>query len=459
MIWRVGERPPPGAVLLLVVLACVAVAPVAAAGAGALEGQAGAPNGSNATTATGGTASNATGNASNASNESGAGGGGVGIGMPDPGEAFAGMLERFINMLLDGGSDAYEAVAGAVFRLPAPGEAGDPSTWNTPDGGVWGAIDGAMRFPQALAVVLLVFAVATAGLEPDEYARRQRAKRCWLGLGALILGLIAPGVFLHTGNAIIEAVRPSGSEFFSTADGLGNLAVGIGVGLILGLVQSSVFGVGLIVLAVERWLIYVTVYLFPAACACYAFRGFVRSLGQTILFTFGVVVFLKITQALFLRLLFELPVAGDGALMSLVLQVAGLAFVLIYWPKTMLDHANDAASMSLGVSAAVREGGKAFDRGSNRAAAVVRDRYDSYRGDGDGAPTGPTVGQVGTTNSQSGGATTTSGSPGGSVGATGGAPHRTDGDAPRSTGDGVGIDADEWDRHRERFDTSNRGFQ
>jgi len=377
------------------------------------------------------------------------------------------MLEWFVDTLLAGGEGALATINDLVFSLPAPGEPGTPATWGSPEGGLWGGVATAMSYTRALAVVMLVFAAVATGLETDEYARRQGWRRCGLATAAVVLGLVVPGFVLHAGNAVIDAVQPGAEEFFTSAGGLENLGVGIGLGLFLGIAQTGTIGVGLAVLALERVLVYLTVYLFPLACACYAYRGFIRSLGQTILYTFGVVVFLKIMQALLLRLLFELPlVTGDAAtLVGLVLQIGGLFFVLIYFPKTMLDHANDAASVSLGMSAAAREGGAAFDRGGERARALVRDRYETYRG-GDADAGRPTVGQVGATgdsSSTSSTAATTGGVPSGhghghgyGAGHTGGDAPTPDG-GPRSPADG--LDVNEWDRHRERFDDDLRGFQ
>lgn len=335
-----------------------------------------AGNGTNGTTTGAGDASNGTANQTGA-----AGSGGFGLG-PDPVELFMDILDEFVDALVDIGQIPFEVLNGFVFNLPAPGDPDDPSTWTSPDGGMWSGVYGAMGYTVGLAIVMLGGAVGVSFLHSDEYARRQAWKRCGLSGLLVILGIAVPAVVLHGGNALVQGLRPSAEAFFQTPENMGKLGAGIGLGLVLGIFQTATVAGAIVVLALERMLIYVTVYLWPLAWACYAYTGFVRSLGQTVIYLFGVVVAMKFVQALVVRLLFELP-WWDGNLFtplaSLAMTVGGLGFALVLFPKAMMDHANDAASVSLGTAAAHREGGQYVEQSADRAYEAVHGKYESYR--------------------------------------------------------------------------------
>jgi len=198
------------------------------------------------------------------------------------------------------------------------------------------------------------------------------------------------------------------------------------------------------------------VYLWPLAWACRAHDGFVKSLGETVTYLFGVVVALKLVQALIVRLLFELPLWGEGAgttLVSMLMTVAGLAFAFIIFPKNMIDHANDAASVSLGMGAATSRAGEYGERSADRVYDRVHGAYQSYRGsDDETAAQGPTVGSVGSTGPTSDGHTTTR--------ETTTTTQRVYVNDSPSDDANDGLDANEWERHRDRIDYDrDRGFQ
>jgi len=378
--------------LLVVIVAAVLIVQ-ATVGAGAVGGvdtasvEAGdelaVQQANNTTTSNGDGTTTGGNNTTNATdNQTGApGAGGFGFG-PDPVELFMDILDEFVGALVDIGEIPFEVLNDFVFNVPAPGDPDDPSTWTSPNGGMWSGVYGAMGYTVALAIVMLGGAIGVSFLHFDEYARRQAWKRCALSGLLVILGIAVPAVVLHGGNALVRGLRPSAEAFFQTPENMGKLGAGIGLGLVLGIFQTATVAGAIVVLALERMLIYVTVYLWPLAWACYAYTGFVRSLGQTVIYLFGVVVAMKFVQALVVRLLFELP-WWDGNLFtplaSLAMTVGGLGFALVLFPKAMMDHANDAASVSLGTAAAHREGGRYVEQSADRAYEAVHGKYESYR--------------------------------------------------------------------------------
>ena len=112
--------------------------------------------------------------------------------------------------------------------------------------------------------------------------------------------------------------------------------------------------------------------------------GFLKSIGDTFVYLFGVVIVTKLFQALVLRLLADLPWTSGalGMLETFVLVVGGLVFALLILPKEMLAHANDAASVALGTSAVKPAESGRIRRQSRRAVGhEVHEKYQDYRSD------------------------------------------------------------------------------
>ncbi|MWG35280.1 hypothetical protein [Halomarina oriensis] len=309
-------------------------------------------------------------------------GGGIGIGIGNPADLFMDILSEFVEVLLGVGEGTIDLFNTFVFQIPAPGVASQPETWTDPNNGLWGGVYGAMGTTVALGVVMIAGAVGVSFLHGDQRSRRAAWRRCGLASLLLLLGIAVPAIVLHATNAVVSALAPSGSEFFQTPGNVGKLGAGVGLALVLGILQTAAVGGAIVVLMLERMLVYMTVYLWPLAWACYAWDGFVKSLGQTIIYLFGVVVAMKLVQALVVRLLFELP-WGESVSTSVAatgMTVAGLGFALILFPKAMLDHANDAASVSLGLNSAHRQGGKYVETSMQRGYERIHDSYTTYRG-------------------------------------------------------------------------------
>jgi hypothetical protein len=437
---------------------------------GLLMQQAG-PNGTNGTNATGGgPAGNGT--ATNGTNASGGGGGGGGlfggfdVDIPDPVDMLEDMIGAFADGLLGVPESFVSAFNGFVFNLPAPGEAGDPSTWTSPSNGIWPGVVDAIGYTLALAIPLWGLALVRAFATGDERERRASFKRCGYAGAMILLGLPLAGAALHVTNGAITGLAPDAEAFFSTPEGVAQLGVGVFAGVVLGLTQMGVIAVSLIVLALERVLVYVTVFLWPLAWAARAYDGLAKSLGETVTYLFGVVIALKLGQALIVRLVFEVGLTGGGAggvLIRTMLTVGALLFAFIILPKNMLNHANDAASVSLGMSAATSQGKEYADRSAERVRGVATEGYRSFRGrDESGGVAGgddrTTVGSVGSTTSSSsssgdrasaGDATSNRRPAGESAGG-----HSRDDDV------GDGLDADDWAKRRERMRyDDDRGFQ
>lgn len=410
--------------------------------------------------ATGGQAGGGGANGTNGTNATGGGGIGVpGIDVDiDPVGWFLDMIAGAANAFMDVPKGAFDAIRDFVFTLVAPGTLDDPQSWQNPPGDLWSSIYDYRQLTLFIAIPMLVWAGATAvGLGDPRQSKKQLVRVGVAGVMILLMGVVPPAI-LHTFSAAIDVFVPTGEEVFSTPGNVAKLGAGLGVGLIIALVNAGAIGVGLFVLGMERFLVIATVTLWPLAWAAWAWRiPLVRSLGQTILYIFGVVVATKFMQAILAGLLFSLPLTGGAAsvLVQLAVYIGGIAFALLIFPKSMLDHANDSASFSLGASTGSQKSRELVNRSAGRVRQRVAGAYDSARTSDEAATTTErrTVGTIGSNERAQ---------PTGSVG------HARGGSAPAMGGGGRvggatpdnGVDADDWSRERERMRRDrDRGIQ
>lgn len=276
-----------------------------------------------------------------------------------------------------------------IFGVPAPGDPTKPQTWLEPNNGIWGGIADFTKWTTGFATLLLAYSGGMTFLRTDATRRRQDWKRWGFAL-VMILGtwtLLPLG--LHLANEVSQVVRPGAAEMFRSWASTSKVSVGLGFLVVLALLQQSILGIGIFVLAVERVIIFITVGFWPLAWALRSTRNDIaRSLGQLCVFMLAMMIATKLGQAFMARLLFSLDwQVGSASLGETVIMLltigAGVAFMLIYFPFKMLQHANDAANVSLGMSAAAKASGQASEwvgqRASERITPHLKDKYESLR--------------------------------------------------------------------------------
>ncbi|WP_435158039.1 hypothetical protein [Haladaptatus sp. DFWS20] len=314
--------------------------------------------------------------------------GGLGGGLVpsiNPVDMAKGQLKAIAGIFLGVGKGIANTVRDSVAAVPAPGQPDKPSTWVNPHNGLWPGVYKASAWTAGLASVALMAAFGMSFYRSDPYEKRQAWKRVGVALVMVATTWIIPPLLLHLANETAISVAPDGAEFIQTNSKLAKLGVGIGLGALLGILQSGTIAVGVLILGLERALIYVCVFLWPLSWACRSFLGFLKSIGDTFVYLFGVVIVTKLFQALVLRLLADLPWTSGalGVLETFTLVVGGLVFALLVLPKEMLAHANDAASIALGTSAAnQRKAGKYVDKAGERVGHGVHEKYQDYQSDG-----------------------------------------------------------------------------
>ncbi|WP_433631028.1 hypothetical protein [Halomicrococcus sp. NG-SE-24] len=311
--------------------------------------------------------------------------GGIGGSVTNPTKAVKGIFKSFLGI--------PEFVIGQmnnlIFGIPAPGKAQQPGTWSNPESGTWKGVIQFTRFSTVLATVILVFSGGTSFFAKDEYQRRQAWKRWGLGVFAIVLTWTMLPFFLHIANAAASGLRPDDTELLGEFANVGKMSAGLGFTAFIGILQPAVAAVGVAALGLERFLIYLGVGVWPIAWALRTTNNsFAQSIGQTFIYIFGVTVVTKLFQAFIARLLFMLNFGQSfqSTVMTTLMIGVGIAFLLIYFPKQMLDHANDAASVSLGVGAAGSNQVGQYAAKANDRVGQVHEKVEDYRADGGDTP-------------------------------------------------------------------------
>jgi hypothetical protein len=298
-------------------------------------------------------------------------------------------LKKIVTALFGFGKGIITTTLDWIFGVPAPGKPTKPQTWLNPHNGIWGGIADFTKWTTTFAALLLAYSGGMTFLRTDATKRRQDWKRWGFAL-VMVLGtwtLLPLG--LHLANEFSQVVRPDLSGIFRSWASVSKVGVGLGFMIILAFLQQSILGIGIFVLAIERVIILITVGFWPLAWALRSTRNDIaQSLGQLCVFLLAMMIATKLGQALMARLLFSLEwnlgSAGLGHIVIMLLVIgAGTAFMLIYFPFKMLQHANDAANVSLGMSTAAKASGQASewagDRASERVRPYLKGKYDSLR--------------------------------------------------------------------------------
>lgn len=330
-------------------------------------------------------------------NATGQSGGGL-FGL-SPAIFFGGALDWFIKQAQQGFVQALDVIPQLVNGMAAPGVATNPATWINPQNGLWPGVYEATQLSIALAVIGLTVAGSAAFRHGDAYVRRQKFRRLGLATVMVLLTYFLAPMGLHVGSVIGRSLAPSGAEFAQDPANLAKFGVGLIIAGVLAFAQTAVVAIGLFVLAAQYFLTHLVVFLWPVGWALRAFDGFLKSLGDFVIYLYGGLIALNVAQAMILRFVFELPwYTGSltGSLMGFLGTTAGLAFALIWLPKSMLVKVTAGSAVGLGVSA----GQRATKRGATQTRERLQETVSEYRSSGrgtrsDAGPAGGNSGQNG----------------------------------------------------------------
>jgi len=259
-------------------------------------------------------------------------------------------VEWFAEELLSAAETATGYVSDLISGMPAPGEPTDVSSWAQPTNGLWPGVWEATQYSLALAAMLLIVAGTWAFHHSD--LREQRASLKQVAVSAIMV--VGTWVFaplgLHIGAELSLALAPSGSEFVASPGNFARFGFGIVLAVVLAALDLTIIVIGLLVLGAQYFLAHAVVFFWPVGWALRPFGGYLRSVGDFVLYLYGGIITLKVGQAMILRLVFELPWGSDlSGFIGFLATLAGVAFALILFPAAMLRRVTMGSAVGLGM--------------------------------------------------------------------------------------------------------------
>lgn len=307
-------------------------------------------------------------------NESGnaSGGGGV-LGLPDKGS----VVDWAVSGLIEQGTAtiewAVDGIAGLFSAMPAPGQYDDPSTWVAPENNLWSTVWDIYQWTWALSILISAAGLTAAFRHDSTYEVRQALKAHFKGFVLAATTFPVCAAILHITSRISLAAAPGSEEFLGSIQGVAKLGTGALMAVLGAYFATSVMLVGTAVLAIQYFLVHVTVFMWPLGWVLRPFGGTLRSIGDIPIFLFVFLCALNIAQALLLRFLFAIDWASGplGPALGLIVTTVGLGFVLYKLPKELLMQAADATDVQLGVGSAEQHAPEAANRARERVSDSV----------------------------------------------------------------------------------------
>jgi uncharacterized Tic20 family protein len=306
-------------------------------------------------------------------------------------------LEGAILNLMDGLGDDASAVArdfsdrGIIFRVPAPGDMGAPTTWVQPSewtgehGEKWKQthkyfwVLGFLGFAGLLPA--LMFAMGKWNRKPD----RGTAKRFVRGFLLIVAGWVVIALLYHTADAITQLLAPVPGEgdtygYLDVLETTKNSDLAV-LGPLLSGTKGGLLMTAFGVLYMQFVLTFVCAALWPAMWVLNAYRStMARSAGKIGLAFMGALLIMKVMQAMILRFLVGLELSGTTGELAATVGIT-VAFVLL--PYTVLAKMIPRTLLIFGLHE-LREKGHEDRRYQQRLGNVRRKFNQSLRRSPDG---------------------------------------------------------------------------
>lgn len=319
--------------------------------------QAPGPGAGNAT-GTGTAANNSSGNSSGGggiiSGATSAVGGAVGGAVPSPGDWVGGILKWVHNDLRDGIAGFIDDFNFILTGVLHPGDPLDPTTWPNPDGELWTAVWQVYALSMGLSIPLHVHNFMTALDQVDEQGRHRRLKESGTGLAMSIIGPAIIGLTYGGTHLLTQALSPSGVEFLATPEDVSKLGIGLVAGVIASVANTSIIGTGLAARAAMQFILVFVAATWPIWWGMRPSQiALLRTKGNFMLSSVGVILLILLVQSLILRFLFWMPwgEAGPGTqLFLLVMIIVGLFVAMWGLPYYGVKQTTTAAGFALGMS-------------------------------------------------------------------------------------------------------------
>lgn len=287
--------------------------------------------------------------------------------LPDIVKDPIGTAQSWVSGLLSWAVSGFVSLFGDIVELatyvPAPGNPTDPSTWVPVDGNgnakntLWGDVYEATKINIALAIIMLAFSGAL-NFRYSNAVRRRKAWKAWVLCFSMVFltWFIAP-FGLHIASTLSDGLAPGANEFLGSLSknfsGFGKFGYGLFINLIIVTLFPAIGFIGLLVIAVQVFLLFLVIYLWPIGWAALSFKeGYLHSIGQFIINLYAGLLVLNVGQAMILRLLFKVDftqVSIQGSIMSLLMIPGGVLFATVLLPYAMVKQITMGAGVNLGM--------------------------------------------------------------------------------------------------------------
>lgn len=286
-----------------------------------------------------------------------------------------------------------------IFGVPAPGTAGDISSWVNPANGWWPQIfEFYVFFSSIMYVVLFIGLFISFGMS-NEVRKRQYQRGIVKAFVMVLFGFYICAACLHGASIISQAFTPTGAEFMQTPGDVAKLGLGVPIGIALLIYNAGAVFFGIMSIFLYYLVIHVLVASMPIFITLREMpQRHLQAIGDFGIAAFVVLLFIRVFQTIVLRLTFQVPweafgpelisgVFGIGvglALAFVVIPVAGF-YKLIPNAMMMISTGVVASKMTQMTQKAGKEGAK---RGYNRVSNRTHEEKDTKGNNNPVAPYG-----------------------------------------------------------------------
>lgn len=289
------------------------------------------------------------------------------------------VLDGFANWLFGIIQEPVSVIAGWVVELingiPAPGDMGNPLTWNPAldanggngggdpansisapreqAGGIWNDVYQLWIFSMMISMLILLISGSWIIAGADPYEKREYGIKWITALIMSVLTWFVAPLILHITRALSLGIAPDAIELSTN---IADFGLGILLGLVLILFAFGIFLGAAITLFAEYFLAHFLVGIWPLLWSLRTTNeSTLESIGNSGLYAFGLVCVLYVVQAIVLRFTFALDFAASGmsissGIFAFAATMVGLYIGLVRLPRSLLQRALSAGVIGLGTS-------------------------------------------------------------------------------------------------------------
>ncbi len=270
-----------------------------------------------------------------------------------------------------------------LFRVPAPGQPLNPTTWMQPATGLWPDVMALSRLVMAVSVLLLLGLGGRLTMVNDEAARRRELKRLGkMGLYLCSTWTVLP-FGLHLADQLTMALTPSPEMVFSAL--IPSAATGVVLGIVAW-IQPLFVAIGVLATVLLQAVILAGFVFWPIAWPLRLIEhDLATRLSRSITAALIAAVAGKVIQAISAFMLVHLTSSlGSMAVRALVF-VVGVVVVFLTLPIVMLRYAEQVMLLPGALAPTEQQVGRYIEESTDRVGRAHerieagRERFNEWR--------------------------------------------------------------------------------